>query len=169
MESVLTLSIGGLPPLSARGCIQTLMPTENGCIQRTLNGTAHYVGPSTLKYRSTIQCKDKTTLATHGLQPGTEIMVDCIQTLWQQIIPHASTYTATLEREAVSNSIAAITAERDAVPIEVVDQTHIRIPPMAKPIFISYRPKLKMCVHTYELFTDEWGMNAGWRLELEEV
>jgi hypothetical protein len=95
--------------------------------------------------------------------------VECIQNLWQQVDPHEGIFVAALEREAVMDSITAITSEREAVEIEIIDESHVKIPPMGKPIFISFRPKLSMCVHSYELFTDEWGMNAGWKLELEEV
>ena len=75
METELILSVGGFPPLSARGCKQELIPVSKGALRRTINGELVLVGNQDLKYKSIIQCDDKTSLATNGLYPGAEVMV----------------------------------------------------------------------------------------------
>jgi hypothetical protein len=40
---------------------------------------------------------------------------------------------------------------------------------MNEDVFVSYRPWLDMRVVTFSLSTNEWGLKAGWRLELEEI
>ena len=59
-ETALEFSIGGLPPLSARGCIQTLSAIPLGGLHRTINGALIFTGDTKArKYRSTIRGKDK--------------------------------------------------------------------------------------------------------------
>ena len=91
METELILSVGGLPPLSARDCVQELIPIEQGRLRRTINGELIFVGKQWSKYRSVIYCTDKTTLATNGLIPGTVVKVGCIQRLWQKFYPILTT------------------------------------------------------------------------------
>jgi hypothetical protein len=40
---------------------------------------------------------------------------------------------------------------------------------VADDTYVSYRPWLDMRVVTFSLNTNEWGLKAGWRLELEEI
>jgi hypothetical protein len=80
MESELIINRGGFPPLSARGCIQSLMPIESGVLKRTINGSLVYTGKGPAhKYRSIISCEDKASLAMEGFWRGSELKVGCIQ------------------------------------------------------------------------------------------
>lgn len=108
MESELILSRGGFPPLSARGCVQHLMPVETGALRRTINGGLVYTGKTgTHKYRSLISCEDKASLALEGLWRGSEVRVGCIQRLWQKVAGRE----AFLERDPVIGSIFVTTAQ----------------------------------------------------------
>ncbi len=79
MESELILNRGGFPPLSARGCIQHLMPIEAGLLRRTINGALIYAEkPLAHKFRSIISCEDRASLALEGLWRGSEVRVGCI-------------------------------------------------------------------------------------------
>jgi hypothetical protein len=169
METDLILSVGGLPPLSARGCVQELMPVNNGTFRRTVNGTLLHLGHA-LKYRSIITCEDKTSLATHGLRPGSLVRVGCIQRLWQKV---NGDQTIMLEREAIEGSIGAVDSNQQSIVVRQVVGQSVDLMPFATPTdgecFITYRPWLMMCVITYSLTTHEWGIKTGWRLELEEI
>lgn len=169
METDLILSVGGLPPLSARGCVQELMPVNNGTFRRTINGTLLHLG-HTLKYRSVITCEDKTSLATHGLMPGSLVRVGCIQRLWQKVNGDEKII---LEREAIEGSVAAVDSNQQPITIRQVAGQSVDLMPFAIPndgdSFITYRPWLTMRVINYSLITHEWGVKVGWRLELEEI
>lgn len=169
MESILKLSVGGLPPLSARGCTQTLTPLSLGHQQRTINGELVHWGDQGVKYQSHIQCQDQTVLATDGLSPGIDVTVECIQSLWQRFENRGDgENTIRLDREPVEGSVVAMTAEREPLDI-LCDGDSIQLPSMAEAIFVCYRPKLRMKVCHYELFTNEWGLSSGWKLDLEEI
>ncbi len=167
MESELIISRGGFPPLSARGCIQHLMPIEAGALRRTINGKLIYIGKQlTHKYRSIISCEDKAALAFEGFWRGSELRVGCIQRIWQKVREQQ----ILLERDPVEGSIFAMTSnqqEREIHEIRgrnvVFAQTHL------EESFVSYRPWLNMRVVSFSLMTNEWGLKAGWRLELEEI
>jgi hypothetical protein len=182
MESELILNRGGFPPLSARGCIQHLKPIEAGLLRRTINGALIYASkPLTHKYRSIIYCEDKASLALEGLWRGSEVRVGCIQQLWCQTTERE----VLLERDPREESLFAMTSAREEVRIESVNGRKVIIADQRlKPggldnkaleekgsgeIFITYRPWLSMRIVTFSLMTDEWGLKAGWRLELEEI
>ncbi|MDF3034283.1 MAG: hypothetical protein K0R76_1237 [Alphaproteobacteria bacterium] len=170
MESELILSKGGFPPLSARGCVQQLMPVGCGTLRRTLNGTLVYTGkPLAHKYRSLISCEDKASLALEGLWRGSEVRVGCIQRLWQKV----AGLEVILERDPMIGSIFATTAhqERREVQEALGRKVVLAESPagMNEDVFVSYRPWLDMRVVTFSLSTNEWGLKAGWRLELEEI
>ena len=167
MESELILSRGGFPPLSARGCIQQLMPVEAGALQRTINGVLIYTGkPVAHKYRSVISCEDKASLALEGFWRGSEVRVGCIQRLWQKIAGEE----ICLERDPVMGSVFAITAKQQEREVqEVTGRKVIFSQNNSEEAFVSYRPWLDMRVVTFSLQTNEWGLKAGWRLELEEI
>lgn len=150
METELILSLGGLPPLSARGCIQELVPVEQGKLRRTLNGELVFVGNPRSKYRSIIYCADKTSLATEGLSPGSVVQVGCIQRLWQKVLP-------------------AMDEGQKPISVERIDNNQIQLQERRIPCFVSYRPWLSMRTVRYTLHTNEWGLKVGWRLELEEI
>lgn len=162
MESELKLSRGGLPPLSARGCVQSLTPISLGSFHRTINGTLLYNTPNgSKKYRSKIICHDKSVLASEGLWIGEDVEVACIQRLVQKF----SGESAELERPAVTGSIKIQAATKP--DYKLVDNKII----FARPCegFISYRPILRMQVTNIQLQTSEWELKAQWQLDLEEV
>jgi hypothetical protein len=90
--------------------------------------------------------------------------VHCIQRLWQKV----NGSKAVLERSAVEESICAIDEQRNPVPIICFSEKEI-ILDNDEMAYVSYRPLLTMRVIRYVLTTNEWGVNAGWRLDLEEV
>lgn len=167
MESELILSQGGLPPLSARGCTQRLMPLGSGSLRRTVNGSLVYTGTSKVhKYRSVISCEDKAAMALDGIWRGSAIRVGCIQRLWQKVEGRE----IVLERDPVDGSIRIIDQYQEGGDIQdVVRRTITLASSPLEQTFVSYRPWLDMRVVTFCLSTDEWGLKAGWRLELEEI
>lgn len=167
METELIIEGCGFPPLSARGCSQELTIVEQGAFRRTVNGDLAYLGPDSHKYRSVIHCEDKVTLVNEGvLARGSIVRIGCLQRLWQQGYGRVM-----LEREAVAGSVAAMDAEQKAAEVHVIDSKTVEVVNESgnEKIFISYRPWLSMRVISLTLRTDEWGLKAGWRLELEEV
>ncbi len=169
MESELILSVGGLPPLSARGCIQELVPVEQGKLRRTINGELIFVGKLTSKYRSIIHCTDKTSLATAGLHPGTIVQVGCIQRLWQKILPDPANKPILLERSPVEESISVVDNNQQTVKVEKIKDLEVQLADRHQVYYLSYRPWLTMRAIRYNLQTDEWGLRTSWHLELEEV
>lgn len=167
MESELILSRGGFPPLSARGCTQQLMPLATGALRRTVNGNLTYTGkPAAHKYRSLISCEDKASLALEGLWRGSEVRVGCIQRLWQK----AGGQEVLLERDPVKDSVIAIAEKQQEKTIqEVTGRMVVLAEAFPEETYISYRPWLDMRIVTFSLYTNEWGLKAGWRLELEEI
>ncbi len=167
MESELILSRGGLPPLSARGCIQHLMPIEAGALRRTINGTLIYTGKEIChKYHSIISCEDKASMALEGFWRGGEIRVGCIQRLCQKAIDQH----VILQREPVEGSVFVVNAARQEKGVqEIIGRKVVLAHPILEETFVSYRPWLHMRIITFSFVTNEWGMKAGWKLELEEI
>ncbi len=164
METELIIEGCNFPPLSARGCNQELTVVEQGTFRRTVNGDLAYLGPENHKYRSVITCEDKVTLVNEGaLARGSMVRIGCLQRLWQQ-----GNGRVVLEREAVAGSIAAMDAAQNPVVVDVIDSKTVNVVSDAN-VFVSYRPWLSMRVISLTLRTDEWGLKAGWRLELEEI
>lgn len=163
METELQLSLGGLPPLSARGCIQELHPIQTGQFRRTINGQLIFLGQKETKYKSIISCKDKNVLATYSLYPGQVMKVACIQRIWQKVEGQREAH---LEKDAVEGSITILKGQETQ---DGVVQEGRRISFTQDADYICYRPYLNMMIKNYQLECDEWGMNNGWRLELEEV
>lgn len=167
MESELILSRGGFPPMSARGCIQHLMPIEAGALRRTINGTLIYTGTSlNHKYRSIVTCEDKAAIALEGVWRGSVLRVGCIQRIWQKVVG----YQALLERDPVEGSVFVLTAKQEEQEVQDMNGRKVVFAEQGSgEAFVSYRPWLDMRVVTFSLMTNEWGLKAGWRLELEEV
>ncbi len=180
METELIIEGCGFPPLSARGCSQELTVVPQGEFRRTVNGNLAYLGPDQHKYRSVIRCEDKVTLVNEGvLARGMVVRIGCLQRLWQQ----CQNRCVTLEREAVSGSIVAMDGAQKPLSVRVLDSKTVEVAAhgddevaaviedkvKANKVFISYRPWLSMRVLSLVLYTDEWGLKAGWTLELEEV
>lgn len=167
METELIIEGCGFPPLSARGCNQELTIVEQCAFRRTVNGDLAYLGPKDQKYRSVIHCEDKVTLVNEGvLARGMIVRIGCLQRLWQQGYGRV-----TLEREAVTGSVVALDAAQKAVEMHLIDSKTIQVTSEGDHanVFVSYRPWLSMRVISLTLRTDEWGLKAGWRLELEEI
>lgn len=169
METELILSVGGFPPLSARGCEQTLKPIHQKIFKRTFNGDLVSIGAPILKYESTISCHDKTAVATEGMCPGIRMDVGCIQRLWQKVDPSSCEKDVLLERKPVENSISVVDERGQNMMFSVVSERTIRLPASDATYFITYRPWLSMRLVDFQLTTNEWGMTAGWCLMLEEV
>lgn len=164
METTLVLSRGGLPPMSARGCVQELIPIPLGQFRRTVNGDLIFMGPEGKKYRTVIFCEDAAVLATDNLMPGDIIDVSCIQLLWQKIVDGK----ATLERKPVLGSINVIDENKNALPLIRYGDQNIEIA-STEVAYVCYRPILTMRVLSYTLKTNEWGVKSGWSIELEEI
>jgi hypothetical protein len=148
------------------------MPIKAGLLRRTINGALIYAGkPLTHKYRSIISCEDKASLALEGLWRGSEVRVGCIQQLWCQTAERE----VLLERDPREGSVFAITGARTEVEIQSVTGRKVIIADKGlndkglDEIFIAYHPWLHMRIVAFSLMTDEWGLKAGWRLELEEI
>ena len=75
METELVISGVGLPPLSARGCVQELVPLAMGQFRRTVNGDLVFLGTNGKKYRTSISCEDKAVIATDGLEVGCQLLI----------------------------------------------------------------------------------------------
>lgn len=82
-ETVLVLSGVGVPPYSARGLTQTLVPIDQSInLARTINGELLDISASQFrKYRSTISGNDQDPPAVDGIWPGMQVTVDCIAEL----------------------------------------------------------------------------------------
>lgn len=166
METQLILSVGGFPPLSARGCVQELVPIDSGMLKRTINGQLLYLGnPSKMKYRSTIRCEDKNAMATQGLWRGSKVEVSCIVHLAQKV---DGTHLI-LERDFVPGSLSAMTQKKKSIPIISAQGRNVVIAGVEEPVYVSYRPHLVMRVHNFSLTTNEWGVKTAWTLNLEEI
>ena len=168
METVLTLSLGGFPPLSARGCEQILKPIKLGQMQRTINGELIHLGSQALKYQSVIKAKDRTVLALNGLCPGVVVKVGCVQPLWERIENTGNAYH--LMRDAVVSSIAVIDSEQNAVDFSTEGNTiYIEDETKGLEVFVTYRPELTMRVLDFLIKTNEWTFESSWELSLEEI
>lgn len=172
MQTELTLSVGGLPPLSARGCVQDLRPVAQGAFRRTINGDLLFVGVGRQhKYRSTIRCSDQAPLAT--MPVGAEVMVGCIQQLCQKVPRCHEVTTVSLERPSRENSVVMMDDQRRAfTDFEVVREEEaevLHLGPHENDLYVFYHPLLRMRLISFTLTTDEWKNQAGWTLELEEI
>lgn len=154
MESELILNRGGFPPLSARGCIQHLMPLEAGLLRRTINGALVYAGkPLAHKYRSIISCEDKASVALEGLWRGSQVRVGCIQELWCQ----SAEQEILLERDPREGSVFAMTTAREEISIHSVTDRKVMIADKGLgEIFIAIVPGL-----TCELSPFPWSQMSG--------
>ena len=140
-ETLLVLTGMGIPPYSARGATQVLVPiSASANIRRTVNGALINLSPSQFtKYSSTISCEDVNPPANDGMFPGALITVDCVAEL-------ARLTAGSPERPVVEGS------EREVGP------------------WTLYRPRLTMMLTApLEVATDEWGATVSWSAEFEEV
>lgn len=168
MESVLTLSLGGFPPLSARGCEQILRPIQLGKMQRTVNGELVHLGIQELKYQSVVKAKDRTVLACNGLYPGVLVEVGCLQPIWEKINNPKKKHF--LMREPIEGSLCILDDDQDPVAF-TYQNGYVVISDSIKnhDIFVCYRPKLTMRVTDFIIKTNEWSFESSWELFLEEI
>jgi hypothetical protein len=169
MQTELTLSLGGLPPLSARGCVQELTSVPQGEFKRSLNGELIFVGNPQHKYKTTLHCSDQSVMATNGLAIGAEVVVGCIQALCHKIPPSDKAVSLTLERTPVPGTLAVVTENGDVFEAFTSQGLHVTVDPSKKELFVYYQPLLTMRVVSFSLKTEEWPQKVAWVLDLEEI
>jgi len=168
MESELTINIGGLPPFSARGCEQVLIPITQGDFHRNVYGELIYLGDDThTKYKSVVKCSDKAAIATNGLYRGRELELGCIQRLWQKF--EENQRDIRLDKLPVGVSIFAYDDENQEITIMHSQGKSVQLQTPHTKGYICYRPLLNVRVVQYSLSTNEWGVRVGWEMECEEI
>ena len=173
-ETDLTLTVGGLPPLSARGCTQTLSPAPLGALRRTINGSLVFTGLQSHKKSTTlIHGSDKAPPAFEGLWRGREATVGCLSPLTQKIDGDGERRAIELERPPVEGSVQVYGGEdRTPLPLSSVEGRRVVLEnPLGEgeTAYAVYRPLLRMTVTGFSQETDEWGVECAWKLALEEV
>lgn len=167
-ETNLILGVTGLPPQSARNCVQELSPIPNGDFVKTINGKSIFVETSERKrYRSTIYCNDVNSPLADGIWIGSQVCVGCIQNLWQVIEPGQTSIR--LIRPAVAGSAYAVNNFAETIKFKEEDNCINLYRAYKDKIFVCFRPWLNMQVTNFSLKTDEWGNTSGWQLSLEEI
>jgi hypothetical protein len=163
-ETHLSLSIGGLPPFSSRGCTQVLTPLSMGDTHRTVNGElVTTASPLHHKYQTVIKGQDKLPIALDSLWKGQDVVVGCIQHLWQK----AGGVELQLSRMPVEGSVIALNEQKEPVQIQTV---HGKTVSLEAPAYVGYRPLLTMKITDFGYETGEWkGEGCEWFLKLEEV
>lgn len=173
METELTIEGGGLPPFSARGCHQMLMPIRNGEYRRTIDGKLVFLGNETHhKYRTRIRGQDKTSPTIEKWWQGRQLSVGCLQRLCQEFLGDGLEKRITLARRAIENSVLVFDEARQNIAVLKNHANELELeeaPPQGKRLFISYRPFLEMMMTHHTIETDEWGHQVGWMIELEEL
>ena len=164
-ETILTLKGVGMPPLSARQCMQTLDVISLGKMYRTVNGKLLYTGDEAhQKYTTLIKGQDKHPAGFDTLRRGQWVQVGCIQRLWQT----GTAPTVCLGRAAVEGSIVVMNGQQTPLSFSQEELRVIRILSEEK-AYISYRPLLEMCIAEMNLSTTEWEGGSEWMLRLEEI
>jgi hypothetical protein len=173
MQTGLILSIGGLPPMSARGCVQELTAIPQGRFQRTINGKLIFIGNEDYKYRSVIKCTDKATIAVDGLKIGQEVHIGCIQQLCQKVEKNQNDVRIQLDRVPVMGSLHITDDKGNEISefkeISEEGEYFVELNSSERDIFVFYNPYLLMRIMSFTLITDEWNMKVGWELESEEI
>jgi hypothetical protein len=139
-QTVLVLSVMGVPLYSARGLSQTLEPIDaSKNMRRSINGILTDVAHEQFrKYKSKITCTDARVPAADGIWPGMTLVVDCVAYLSYQ---------------------AGGTPQRTVVDGSSFDEGD----------FTFYRPQLTMLVTSNTAQVDEWAGTVPWEIDLEEV
>lgn len=140
-ETVLLITIIGLPPGSARGVKQTFKPIAAAAqFRRTVNYTLVNTAPALAqKYATEISCDDLNAPCLDGIYIGAEVVMDCVGEL--------------------SFKTAGGTAQRPIVPGSDYQNGESTI----------YRPRLNVTITDFQWDTDEIGATVGWRLTAEET
>lgn len=163
-ETNIILSRGGFPPLSARGCQQTLEPIERGDFKRTIKGDLIYLGRHTHhKYKSIVACQDKEAPALESLWKGEEIQVGCIQRLWQK----PANSQVKLERPPRPHSIIVLKEGKPFSQFEAQGNV-IQIDEWQN-VLVGYQPILNMVLVDFTIQYHEWAHTSGWTLKLLEA
>jgi len=140
-DTILKITGMGVPPYSARGLQQTLVPIDQVAkqVRRTVNGTLRDLSAIQMrKYASAITCTDQQAPAFASLWPGMNVTVECVAEL-------VCMSTTSLERPAVDGSIVNFDN------------------------YTIYRPRLEMRVIAFTETQDEYGRTVQWELDLEEI
>jgi hypothetical protein len=172
METELILSGMGFPPLTARGCTQSLIPLIPGELRRTINGQLHYLGRETHhKYKSRIECSDQNPAGLNRLWVGSALTVCCIQTIVQVVLPSHHDGPIALVRPARDDSIQVMDELQQPVAFQVGPNhtLHLQNTEREKEVFILFQPILHMRLTDFSLHTQEWGNCGKWWLTLEEI
>jgi hypothetical protein len=108
-NTVLRLTGVGIPPYSARGLRQTLVPIGAAAqLRRTINGTLRdFSAEQFRKYSSVIQGDDQQPPAVDGVWPGRQVTVHCITEVG--VSAPAGTETDTAPATATSEPTATDT------------------------------------------------------------
>ncbi|MCP4924072.1 MAG: hypothetical protein GY915_08615 [bacterium] len=161
-----------LPPCTTRSCAQSLEVVPLGRTLRTLNGELHFISAfcegstqGQLKYKSTVEGEDRTSLPLEQLSQGMRLKVHCIARLSQS--SKGGDDLVQLKRPFVPGSLRCINWSGEEVPVEVDRQTLLFED--EKEVFISYCPILEMRLTTIRTEINEWSGKVEWRLDLEEV
>jgi hypothetical protein len=171
MSDETLLSINGieLPVGSSRGISQTLKPIDNGDLRRTVNGDLKdLTREQNRKFESQISGQGSPILSTPAFADvwkGSELIIDCISKLRQNVNPSSS--SATLIRDPVSGSISGLTFSGDYIDPDTVTGRDVTF--SQDVIMIRFRPKLTMLVLAISTNEDEYEAQEGWTIDLEEV
>jgi len=167
-ESNLILGVTGLPPESARNCVQELYPIPNGEFKKSINGNLLFLeSTERRRYRSVISCKDINSPIIDGIWIGSQINVGCIQNLWQSI--NIGETKTGLIRPPVNDSVSVVNSAGKPIKFSLIDNEVILEQTHQEKIFVCFRPWLTMKVVDFSLETNEWGMSGGWKIILEEI
>jgi hypothetical protein len=95
------------------------------------------------------------------------MMVDCLQHLICPLTPQQE--RVILDRVPVPGSVMLQQPEGACSAIDAQGQTVTLKEVYVPHSFLSYRPRLHMRLTHFALETNEWQLQASWRLELEEI
>jgi hypothetical protein len=132
-QTLLVLSVMGVPLYSARGLSQTLEPIDaSKNLRRSINGILTDVAHTQFrKYQSKITCTDTRVPAADGIWPGMTIVVDCVAYLsyptggtpQRTVVDSFDEGGYTFYRPRLTMMVTAITAQVDewaaTVPWEI--------------------------------------------------
>jgi hypothetical protein len=140
-ETLLAISVMGVPLYSARGLSQTLEPiAASQSMRRSINGVLTDLAHTQFrKYKTKITCTDIRAPALDGIWPGMTVVVDCAAYL-------SYPTGGTPQRPATPGSTA------------FTEGTHV-----------MYQPRLTMLVTAFTSQWDEYPCDVVWELDLEEV
>lgn len=172
-ETLLTISNGGFPPFSARGCKQKIIPLQAACFYRTLEGVLVSLQTPDLikKYQTIISCHDQMPPAFGRTTIGEIFTIFSIQRFCQRIPPHVDQFQ--LERKAVEGSSMLLKKGAFSLAVNTVSEDQMvhlsNVISDAQEAYISYRPIFTMALTHFSLETDEEDLSVSWKMRLEEV